>query len=230
MTSARIGLLQESTLHAQIKEWYGKPSDKFEEQVGDYRVDIARDNMLIEIQLGHFQKIREKLGKLLADHQVRVVLPIPVNKWIIRYDISTREPISKRKSPYHAKIDSIFNELIYMPTMPLSNRFSLEVLFIEQEDIWLNDGKGSWRRNYWSLLDRKLVKVVSNQIFSHPSDYQLFLSPNLPVQFTSQDVSTCNHIPRALSNKLVYCLARMNLIKRKGSRGRYHLYSRQDSY
>ena len=53
-TAALIGQLRESTLHKQLKEWYARPGDVFEQKVEGYWVDLIRGHLLVEIQTGNF--------------------------------------------------------------------------------------------------------------------------------------------------------------------------------
>ncbi len=174
MSKSTIGILKENSLHAEIKNWYRQANDILEDKLEGYLIDIVRGDILIEIQTSHFYSLREKLTKLLPDHTIRLVYPIPVCKWISRYDINGNLLIGRRKSPKQNRIHSIFEELIYLPTQFMHQNFSLEVLLIEQEDIWINDGMGSWRRKHWSIADRKLWAVYDRTVFFEPNDY---LSP-----------------------------------------------------
>src|SRR5262245_41716920 len=67
---AGIGVLNESPLHAALKQWYARPGDLLETAVDGFVVDIVRGDVLIEIQTGHFAAIRSKLASLLQSHPV----------------------------------------------------------------------------------------------------------------------------------------------------------------
>ena len=49
-------------------------------------VDILRYDRIIEIQTKNFSKIRRKLATLSNQYPVRLVYPIPAEKWIIKVD------------------------------------------------------------------------------------------------------------------------------------------------
>jgi hypothetical protein len=53
--------------------------------VDGYHVDVVRDGTLIEIQTGNFSAIKRKLGDLVPHHPLRLVYPIAVEKWILKY-------------------------------------------------------------------------------------------------------------------------------------------------
>jgi hypothetical protein len=225
MYKSTIGILKENSLHAEIKNWYRQANDILEDKLDGYLVDIVRGDLLIEIQISHFYSLREKLAKLLPDHTIRLVYPIPVCKWISRYDINGNVLIRRRKSPKQNQIHSLFEELIYLPTQFMHPNFSLEVLLIEQEDIWFNDGMGSWRRQHWSIADRKLWAVYGRTVFFEPKDFSALLPDDLPKLFTSQDIANRTGFPRSLVRKMLYCLYKMNQVEIVGTKKRFRLYS-----
>ncbi len=56
--------MTEQTLHEQLKELYAKETGEIESTLGDYRVDVVRGDLLIEIQTRSFSSIRDKLRDL----------------------------------------------------------------------------------------------------------------------------------------------------------------------
>lgn len=49
-----IGVLNEKSLHSQLKEWYFRPGDRFEGIIDGFHIDIVRNKLLIEIQTQNF--------------------------------------------------------------------------------------------------------------------------------------------------------------------------------
>ena len=78
--------MTEQTLHEQLKELYAQEIGDKEAIIGDYRVDVVRRNLLIEIQTRSFSSIRDKLRDLTKENRVRLVHPIAYLKWITRLD------------------------------------------------------------------------------------------------------------------------------------------------
>ncbi len=64
--------MTEQTLHEQLKEYYAMETGDVESPLGNYRVDVVRGDLLIEIQTRSFSSIRDKLGKLVRNHHVRL--------------------------------------------------------------------------------------------------------------------------------------------------------------
>jgi hypothetical protein len=224
----RIGTLRETSLHASLKEWYAGPGDLIEVKVDGYHIDLVRDNELLEIQTGNFPAIRAKLEKLLQNHHVRLVYPIARERWINRLDKRGRQ-LKRRKSPKRGRIEDLFDPLVSFPGLISKPGLTLEILFMQEDIIWQDDGRGSWRRKGWSVADRKLIAVVETIAMEWPSSYQALLPPDLDNSFTNRDLADSLKMRIGLAQKMTYCLSRMDVITCTGRRNRYKLYTIVDS-
>ena len=216
----------EKSLHNQIKNWYSKPGDQLEVSLNKYIIDIIRDELFIEIQTRNFSAIKEKLNHLLKDHKIRLIYPISLLKWIVRINRDGETVKSRRRSPKKGRLEDVFNELIYIPKLLSNPNFEIEVLFIHSEDIFWDDGKGSWRRKRWSLSDRRLLKVISNQIIKTPEDFRRIIMENIEEGFTTRQFARQKKLPISLARKTVYCMRKMGFIKETGKKGRSPEYSK----
>lgn len=214
-----IGTLREQQLHAGLKQWLAKPGDAFEEKVDGYHIDMVRGDLLIEIQTGSFLKLKKKLNKLLASYKILLVHPIPATKWIVRKTKRGRK-ISRRKSPKRGRIEDIFEELLYIPEIASHPNFQLQVLLIEQEDIWRDDGRGSWRRKHWSVADKVLVNVLDQAEFKAVGDYLSLIPASLEAPFTHRQLADALKAPIWTSTRMSYCLRKMGALAVTGKKGR----------
>jgi hypothetical protein len=219
-----IGKLQESSLHQSLKNWYQKPGDLLETKVDRYVVDLVRGELCIEIQTGNFASIKKKISALLNDHSVRIVYPIPFERIVVRMDMITEMVLQRRKSPKKGTYLDIFRELIRIPHFVLKENFEIEALLIREEQIWLNDGRGSWRRKGWSISDRRLIEVVQRRLFTSPGDFQSLLPVGLPELFTVNDLAIACRLPKRFAGKIAYCLKEIGVIEACGKRARAYLY------
>lgn len=201
--------MSETSLHTSLIQWYARPGDEIEVSLDDFVIDILRGNLLIEIQTRSFNKIRPKLERLLEDHPVHLVHPIAAEKWIVREDKSDPTRLARRKSPKHGRLEDIFRELIFIPSLILNNNFTLEVLMIEEEQRWVDNESGSWRRGGWSIADRKLLGVYNQYRFQTRQDFIELLPEDLPNPFSSKQLSDLAKIPRKVAQKMIYCLRHM---------------------
>jgi len=218
-----IGTLQERSLHAKIKELYNAPDSEVEVTVDGFVIDVVRGDLLIEIQTRKFSAIKDKLFKLMKNHPVRLVHPIAQEKWVVRQS-EDGEVISRRKSPKKMGLLHIFEELVSIPTFILHSNFEIEILLIKEEEIRVNDGKGSWRRKGWSSVDRDLVDILDRKLFTTPSDFLGLIPDTIEEPFTTKTISETLKIPRHLVQKMTYCMRKMGVLKVVGKEGNAHLY------
>ncbi len=219
-----IGQLTERSLHAALKAYLARPGDQTEVKLGRYVIDLVRDDRLIEIQTRHLYALRPKLRRLLDEgHAIRLVHPLPAERWIVREDAVGR-PISRRKSPKRAAAADIFSELVRIPDLAAHPNLTLEVLLVQEEQVWRDDGQGSWRRGRWSLVDRRLLGVAGSVVLVAPADY-LALLPPLPQPFSNADLARARGWNTHLAGKATYALRAMGLLSMVGKQGRANLFT-----
>ncbi len=212
--------MPEGGLHAELKEWLRRPGDLVEGSVWGYKADIIRSDVLIEIQTGNFSgEFRGKVGRLLKGYRVRVVYPVPERKWVIRNVEGKR---TRRVSPHIGRVEEVFNELVYCPTLALDPNFSLEVLLIHSEETQAVRWKGR-RRTRYTVTGRHLLKVMGSEVFESPRDY-LWLLPEMHGAFTARQLSKASGLRITLARKMAYCLAKMGVIEEAGTVVRAKLY------
>jgi hypothetical protein len=220
--------LAENSLHLGLKKYLQLPGDKIEFPVDSFIIDIVREDVLYEIQTKNFYALKPKLSALLENYIIHVVYPVPLQKYVRRLS-NKDDPGKRRKSPKHCSVYHIFDQLVYLANLLAHPNLYIDVVFIEQEDIWINDGKGSWRRKGWSLSDQKLLKVISTREFCCPTDFYNLVPVNTPQNFKNTDLAASAHIPVSLARKMTYTLLRAGLIKQTGKAGNAYLYSMTNS-
>lgn len=226
-SSKKIGLLNEKPLHEALKRWYALPGDRLEVEVDGFVVDIVRGDLLVEIQTRHFVAIKKKLEKLLVDHRVRLVYPIPCIKWILKQADCGDIKSLRRKSPKRGVFEDIFDELVSCPGLLMNTNFSLELLLIEEEEVRRHSGTHGWRRGGWVTHERRLLKVTGQRVFNSLEDMAALIPEGLPEPFTVSDLAKATGKPRRLAQKMAYCLRSMGCIATVGKRVNAILYSRQ---
>ncbi len=223
-----IGTLNEKPLHEALKRWYTEPGDEFEVPVDGFVVDIVRGGLLVEIQTRNFSAIKRKLKSLLAKNSVRLVYPIPREKWIVKFVDDRKGFVSRRRSPKRGEFAHVFEELIRLPELIMDPNFSLEVLLIEEEEMRRHDGLLGWRRGGWVTDERRLLGVVDRLVFNGPTDMLAFLPPTLSEPFSVTDLAEAIGKPRRLVQKMVYCLRSMGCLVPTGKRANAIQYSRKN--
>lgn len=208
----RIGTLGEKSLHAALKSSIALQGDRLEAPLGNYVIDILRGETCIEVQTGNFANTKRKLTELLQTHTVRLVYPVSAERHILRLSMDG-EIISRRKSPKRGNVFDLFSELVSIATLAAQPNFSVEVIFTQEEQVWRDDGAGSWRRKHWSIVDHRLMGIVGAHAFTSVADYAALLPDTLPAVFTSTDAATQLKIPRPLAGKMLYCLRVMGAVE-----------------
>jgi hypothetical protein len=222
-----IGEVSETSLHAGIKQVLAKPGDQFEVKIEGKIVDIfRRSGEIVEVQTGNFGKLKSKIEHLSSKYPIRVVYPIPVKKIIVQLDAKTGVELSRRKSPKKNNIYTLFDELVYFPTLLSLPGVSLEVLFVEIEELRVRDGRGSWRRKFQSILDKRLSRNEKNHLFTSNADLLRLLPDTLPPEFTVSMLAHEADINVHIAREMAYVLKKAGLISEEGKKGREKLYRR----
>src|SRR4030042_6734589 len=211
--------MNESSLHSAIKEWYSLPRDKFEVKISQYVADIVRGDLIVEIQTMNFSAIKKKLENLVQKHKVRLVYPIAERKCIVHINKSG-EVVSRRKSPGKGKLTDLFRELVRVPELIKEVNFSLEVLLINEEEIRIDDGRGSWRRRGASIKDRTLIGVNTRILFENSIDFLKLLPEELHETFTNKELAKSKKVSVRTAQQITYCFRRSGMIRIIEKRGK----------
>ena len=218
-----IGTLNEHNLHAELIQAVSQPGDQLEALVDGYYIDVLRDNLAIEVQTSNLAKLSRKVNKLDSNYQVEIIYPLQAIKYIIK-QTPEGEVLSRRKSPKREKPTDIFNQLVHAPHVIDAPNISLSLYMIEAEEIWCDDGQGSWRRKNWSIAQRHLIRIISTKKFQTTQDFLTLLPRSLPSPFTNKQLASQLGIQSRLAGKITYSLRKMNLLETVGKEGKAYLF------
>jgi hypothetical protein len=220
----RIGTLREKPLHASLKQWYAEPGDKVECPVDGFVIDLVRGDLLIEIQTSGFSSMKQKVLALLdAGHRVRIVHPIPVDRWIVKVD-DDGTVLSRRRSPRHGKPTDVFSELVSFPGSMANPGLEVEVVMTIEEQYRAHTPDRAWRRKGWTVLERRLLDVVETLLLAGPDDLIGLLPEGLPDEFTTADIATRLGRGKRTGQQMAYCLRTMGAVVAVGKAGNSVLY------
>lgn len=225
--SKPIGTLNESSLHARLKELYLEAGSTVEAVVDGYVVDILRANgAVVEIQTGSLGKLREKLAALLERRRVLLVHPLAVEKELVVFDARQRRILYRRMSPRRRCLFEVFAELLGIAPLLGAPGLELEVLLTREQEIRRNDGRGSWRRRGMTIADRRLVEVRERLRFRCAADFLKLLPSACPEEFTNRELAGLLGVGEHTARQLTYCLRAAGAIEVRGRRGRQYLMAR----
>lgn len=216
VSSIGIGVRNEKSLHAALKQYYARPGDHLEVAVDGFIVDIMRGDTLIEIQTRNLSAIRRKLVALLEEHPVRLIHPVTAEKWIVRMSASGKKIIGRRKSPKLGHLTELFDELVSIPDLINHPNLVLEIAMIREEEIRRADGRGSWRRRGQSIHDRKLLKVLETTTFEKKQDFAHFIPERLEQPFSNASLAHKLSRPINSVRRMTFCLKKMGVIEKVG--------------
>jgi hypothetical protein len=218
-----IGTLNEHSLHADLIQHLARAGDQLEADVGGYLADILRGDKIIEVQTRSLSSLKKKIGAFSENYLVEIVHPITQNKWIVRKN-NEGDIVSRRKSPKRGRVEEVFTELVRAWGLIASPNVSLTVYFIDAEEVWLDDGQGSWRRKYWSISERHLLKVHNTITFNSNRDFLQLIPPTLPKPFTNKELAAKLDIRTSLAGKITYALRKMEVLYLVGKKGNQYQF------
>lgn len=224
MVSAHVGTLGEKPLHASLKEWYRRAGDRLEVPVDGYLIDLVRGDLLVEIQTRSFSKMRAKLNALLEAHDVRIVHPVALDRWIVRLS-DDGEVLGRRKSPKHGGYPDLFSELVAFPELIASDGLTIEVVLTREDEIRRHDPGRAWRRKGWVVEERHLIEVVEQREFHDAADLAELLG-DVPDVFTTRDVVETQGCALRTAQQMTYCLRKSGAVAVVGKQGNAILYER----
>ena len=214
-----IGTLREKPLHASLKQWYARSGDRLEVPVDGFVIDLVRGDLLIEVQTSGFSSMKRKISTLLeAGHRVRIVHPIPIDRWIVKVD-ADGTVLSRRRSPKHGIPTDVFAELVSFPDLLANPALEIEVILTNEEEYRRHTPDRSWRRKGWTIEERRLIDVVDRLRISNIGDLAALLPTGLPEPFTTADLATKLGRSRRAAQQMAYCLRVADAIVAVGKSG-----------
>ena len=219
-----IGTLREKPLHASLKRWYAQPGDGIEVPVDGFVIDLVREDLLIEVQTRGFSSMKQKATTLLDHgHRLRIVHPIPIDKWIVKVD-ADGAVLSRRRSPRHGNPIDVFAELVSFPDLLAHPHLEVEVLLTKEEEYRRHTPGRSWRRKGWTVVERRLIAVVDTLLLRHTEELAGLLPDDLPEPFTTADLAEKLGRPRRTAQQMAYCLRSVGAIVAVGKHGNAVVY------
>ncbi len=218
-SAPHIGTLREKPLHASLKRWYARSGDGVEVPVDGFVIDLVREDLLIEVQTRGFSSMKQKITTLLdLGHRMRVVHPIPIDKWIVKVG-ADGAVLSRRRSPRHGNPTDVFAELVSFPNLLADSHLEIDVILTNEEEYRRHTPDRSWRRKGWTIEERRLIDVVDTLLISNTDDLAALLPAGLPDPFTTADLATKLGRPRRSAQQMAYCLRIADVIVAVGKSG-----------
>ncbi|MEM1069315.1 MAG: hypothetical protein AAGG48_19860 [Planctomycetota bacterium] len=205
----------ETTLHQQLKQCYAQDESQTEVTMGRFRIDVVRDDELIEIQCASLSAIRDKCRKLLERHPLRVVKPVVMRTRIAKVKRSGGEITSRRMSPKRGDILDVFDELIYFTRVFPHDNLIIEIPLVHVEQIRSPSRKRrrrAWHKNY-HVEDTRLESIESTIELREPQDLLTLIDvPDATEHFTTADLASWVDRPRWKAQQIAYVLRKTGAV------------------
>ena len=201
----------EYSLHRQLKQLYAHGDARMEVRLDAYRIDVVRDGWLVEIQHGSLSAIRDKVRRLLDEHDVLVVKPLVARKRLVKRRRRGGRVVDTRMSPKKGVLLDIFHELIYFTDVFPHERLTLEVLLVDIEE-WRYPGHGRrrrWRDGDYEVEDQKLLDVHATQRLCTAADLRRLVDVKLPCPFHTAHLAEALDVDRSVAQRIAYCFRKM---------------------
>jgi hypothetical protein len=221
----RFGELRERALHKQLKALYRPEDGEVEWPVAGAIADLWSPTVgVIEIQTRSLGKLRPKIAAYLeAGLNVTVVHPLAILRTIETWNSDRTQRLTRRKSPKSERIEGAFREIGALASYLVHPQFRLVAALVRETEHRCDDGKGSWRRQGKSKVDRVLDGQEGERVFRSWRDYAELLPPSWVQPGTRGDLQKALRLTVSEAQSLVSCLKRIGVLEVCGTRGRSQL-------
>ena len=211
-----IGLLNETSVHAFLKDYIDSDKAHQEVKIGRYFADVANESGIFEIQTRGFYKIRAKLACFLKESPVTLIYPVTVRKTLYWIDPATGECSKGRRTPKRATVCEIWRELPPIVDLLECPGFSVRLVFLESEEYRVLDGFGAQKKYRAGHIDRCPQRLLSEMEVRTAADLRRLFPEKLEKQekFTSLDFAKEGRIPRKAAQNALRILNGYELVKR----------------
>lgn len=220
-----IKVLREEEIAGLIKE--GKDNKK--KKARDFVADACMDGEIYEIQTKAFYKMRDKLTLFLKEHDVTIVYPVSVTKYVRYINKETGEIEEPKKSPQKGSVYDIVPELYGIKDLLGNEHLHFIICFIESDEYRIfkgfgQRGKKTIRKNT-EKADRIPRKILGEIRINTPRELLGLLPDELPEDFTNRDIADATGFHISYAELLTNILCSINLLQNKGHKGRYKVYN-----
>ena len=217
----------ETSLHRSLKERYATGGDRRPEVViRGFRVDAVNDaGRLVEVQSGPLGPLRGKLRRLLPDHRIRIVKPVPLRRRIIRKTRNDGPDFSARCSPWRGLLHDVFDDLIGVVRVFPNVHLDIEILGVTIDEVRVPRK----RRPGYTVTDRQLGAIHETTSLVHAADLWALLPDGCDGRqpFTTQDLAQQLGRPIWFAQRVAYCLRLTGAARVVGKSGNRLIYIRE---
>jgi hypothetical protein len=132
--------------------------------------------------------------------------------------------LSRRRSPRHASLPDVFDELVAIADLLQHPRLELDLLVTKEEELRRHSPGQAWRRRGWIVVERRLLEVVDSFELRDLKGLAALLPDRLPEFFTTADLAHRLGRSRRLAQRMAFCLRKAGVVEPAGKRGNAIVY------
>jgi hypothetical protein len=226
-----IGTKSEHRVHGALKYLF-QPCDDFHEIKLEGFICDATDrdyNEVFEVQTRAFDRLRDKLSKLLLSHPVTVIYPVIAEKrLIVLYEESGETSI--RKSTKKGKLTDIFEELYKIREFLSFPMLKIKIVVMHADETRLYAGTKESRKSRQKPknVTRVPTKLIEVMDVAYPKSYLELLPKSLPDSFNSSDLAKAIASSRQRAGSILHLLNELGFVTRTGRNKKGYIYVRSN--
>ena len=217
----------ETSLHKSLKEQYAAGgSQRPEVVIKGFRVDAIDDaGRLVEVQSGPLGPLRGKLGRLLEEHRIRIVKPVPIIRRIVRKSKPDGPDLSARLSPKRGVLHDVFDDLIGVARVFPHANLEIQVLGVSIDEVRVPQR----RRPGYAITDRRLSEIHESTMLAKADDLWRLLPTTCDGKrcFTTHELAEQLGRPLWFAQRVAYCLRLTGAAKVAGKSRNSLIYIRE---
>jgi predicted transcriptional regulator len=224
-----IGTQSEHRVHGALKYLF-QPCDNFHEIKLEGFICDATDKDLkevFEIQTRAFDRLRDKLSKLLLSHPVTVIYPVIAEKrLIVVYEESGESSV--RKSTKKGRLTDIFEELYKIREFLPYHMLKIKAVVMHADETRVYPGTKEKRRSRQKpknviRVPTKLIEIID---ITYPKTYLELIPQTLPNEFNSSELAKAIGTSRQRAGSILHLLNELGFVKRVGRNKKGYIYER----
>ena len=217
----------ETSLHRSLKESYATGGDRRPEVViRGFRVNAVNDaGRLIEVQSGPLGPLRSKLRRLLDEHRIRIVKPVPLRRRIVRRTKPDGPDLSQRCSPKQGVLFDVFDDLVGVVGIFPHANLEIEILGVTIDEVRVPRR----RRPGYAVADRRLREIHRTTSLIQAVDLWGLLPDAFGVgePFTTRELAGKLGRPLWFAQRVAYCLRLTGAARVTGKTRNHLVYVRE---
>ncbi|MBQ4071003.1 MAG: hypothetical protein IJD51_01130 [Clostridia bacterium] len=219
-----IGTLSEKSLHRILKCYIEPDVSLHEVEFGGSVLDIKNSEGIFEVQTRGYDRLAQKLSRLLPTERVSVVCPLATDKTVRWLDPTSGEITEPRHSPKRECVFDAFKMLFGIRSVIAHENLSVRLMYLRVEEFRSLNGYGTDKKRRSTRLERIPTEIIAELTLRRAEDYASLLPSGLAQEFVASEFSRLIKRTSRYTFYILKLLVCVGAIAEAGKRGRAQLY------